>query len=1141
MKKNLNYYKSLRLYSNWRKLLLIMKIAVFLFFFGLINLVANPTYSQNTKISLNMKGASVESVLSKIEDISEFYFLYNQKLIDVERKVDVAAEEESIKDILSEILPTDVRIIVSDRQIVLTPTQGSTSFEILTQQLIITGSITDSQTGESMPGVNIRVEGSNIGTMSDANGKYSIDVPDRNAVLLFSFIGYTPQRISSGGRTIIDISLVSETLSLEEVVVIGYGTQKKVNVIGSVRTVSDKELDAAPVSMVSNALSGRMPGVIVQQGSGEPGDNAAAILIRGKSTLGNNSPLIVVDGIADRDMNSIQPTDIESITVLKDASAAIYGARSANGVILITTKRGTSGAPTVSYGFYQGALTPTKLPEMCDAATYAQMIREMQSYRNVAESNMLFSLEDIEKYKSGKYPWTHPNTDWFAEAFKDYSNTRNHNISLSGGTQSVTYYGSFGSQIDEGIYTNSASYYKRYNLKAAVDAKVNKYISVGIDIIGSQENSMFPTRGESTIFSILRRSKPTDPAFFPNGLPGPDINWGDNPVVVSGFDPGYDNLKNYRLNTKMTVTLNVPGISGLTLSGYYAYDKYLTKRKLWEKPFTLYSLDKQAYLNAGNDGSQDGSAFLVANFPKGMAPEPRLTDSYGDSDTKVFNIKANYDKTIGGIHNISAFISMESSDYLAQGITAFRRYFISDQLPYLFAGGNTDWSNNGNVSLDSRLNYFGRLMYNLKETYLLQFSLRRDGSLRFSKESGRWGTFPSVLAGWRISNENFWKNNIKFIDYLKLKASFGQMGNDNVASFQYLTSYAFVTGKVLTGTKVYQSGLGQSGVPNPNITWEVANVFNVGFESIFLNSKLTFNTDFFYQRRNNILVKRDASVPTFTGIALPDENFGIVDNKGFELEIGYNDSKGDFKYSINGNLAYTRNKIVEFDEPAKSVPWQVLTGHQQGVLLLYKSIGVFRDQAQVDSLPHVNGARPGDIIIEDYDKNEKIDSDDRIIFDKTADPSLTYAVSFNLNYKNWDLGVLVQGVGTTLRSIASDAQTGTIGNYYAYEAIDRWTADNIDATKPRAYEREEEYWRTSYPTDYNYQKGGFARLKNIQLSYSVPKRICDLVNMKNAQLYFSGQNLFLIYNQNKILDPETGNMLNYPIMKVYALGIKVTF
>lgn len=1112
-----------------------MRIAIFLLLVGFLQTQATDSYSQNTKLSISVSNTELVKVLDKIENQSEFYFLYNEKLIDATRKVSIEAKEERIEDVLKKLFSgTDVEYSIIDRKIILAPAYLSESQQTGKK---ISGKVTD-LSGASLPGASVIVKGTTVGVITDNSGNYSLSNVPENATLQFSFVGMKMQEIIVGSKTAISIALVEDAIGIEEVVAIGYGTQKKVNVIGSVTTVTNKELNVAPVSMVSNALAGRVPGAIVQQNNGEPGHDASTILIRGKATLGNNSPLIVVDGIPGRDMNSLSPTDIESITVLKDASAAIYGARAANGVILITTKRGTEGTPTFTYGFSQGVQSPTKIPEMCDASTYAEMIREMQTYRNVSESNMTFSLDDIEKYKSGKYPWTHPNTDWYAEVLKGNSTTRNHNFSVSGGTKAVTYYGSFGSQLDDGIYKNSATSYKRYNMSIAIDAKINKFLKVGIETAGSQENGMHGIEGRGSIWWVTRRSRPTDVAFYPNGLPGIGIDRSDNPVVVSGFAPGFDDAKTYRLNTKFSATFIVPGVSGLTLSGYYAYDKYFNVEKKFEKLYKLYSLDKATYLNAGNTGTEDGSAF-IGEISAAEIPDPRLNNYSRNSDNKVFNLKANYDKTFSGVHNISAFISMESSDYLYNQISAFRRYFISDKLPYLFAGGNTAMSNGESVSLDSRLNYFGRVMYNFKETYLLQFALRRDGSLRFSKENGRWGTFPSVLAGWRVSNESFWKDNVKFIDYFKLKASFGQMGNDQVNAFQYLTNYAFGTGMIL-GSNVYSSSLVQSGNPNPFITWEVANIFNTGFESAFLNNKMTFNADFFYQRRSNILVKRDASVPTYTGITLPDENFGIVDNKGLELELGYNESKGDFSYGINGNIAYARNKIIEFDEPARNVAWQVRTGHPQGALLLYKSTGIFRDQEQVDALPHVSGARPGDIIIEDYDKNGIISSNDMILFDKTADPELTYGLSFNLSYKNLDLRALIQGTGTTMRYVGNELK-GSVGNYFAYEGVDRWTVDNIDATRPRAYERAEEYWVTQYPSDYWYVKGGYARMKNIELSYSIPKRLLNVIMLKDAKVYFSGQNLFLIYSQNKVLDPESGSMDLYPIMKIYNLGVKVAF
>jgi TonB-linked SusC/RagA family outer membrane protein len=948
------------------------------------------------------------------------------------------------------------------------------------------------------------------------------------------------QEVEVDDQTNINIEMAIDAIGIEEVVAIGYGTQKKVNVIGSVTSVSSDELTSAPVSRVSNALAGRLPGGIFMQESGEPGNDAAIIRIRGNSSLGNNSPLIVIDGIPGRDLNSLHPEDIESVTVLKDASAGIYGARAANGVILVNTKGGKlETAPTFTYNFHEGFLSPTMLPEMADAPTYATMIRENQSYRNVDESNMLYSVEDIAKYESGDYPWTHPNTDWFAEALKNYSTTQHHGLAVSGGTKKLSYYGSFGSQSDNGIYTNSATSYKRYNLKARIDVQINEYLSLGIDMTGIQENRMYPTKSASSIFNATRRMYPTQHALFPNGLPGPDIEYGDQPMVSASFETGFDDDKRYRSNNLLSATLKIPWIEGLNLSGYYAYDMYIQQRREFEKPWTLYSLDVDAYLAAGNTGKEDGSAFLLGTS-KGGFPEPRLTNYSNNSNSKTANIKLDYNNTFDGKHNVSAFVSYEQNEYYSEGFNAFRRYFLTDKLPYLFAGGDAEKDNDGWASLDSRMNYFGRFSYNYKETYLFQFSFRRDGSLRFSKESGRWGNFPSVLIGWRPSEEEWWANNIGFIDHFKLRASWGQMGNDLVDAYQYLASYRFTRGAILGEDKEYNAGLVQANAPNPNITWEVANVYNVGFEAILLNNKLSLDADFFYERRNNILVQRNASVPVFTGISLPDENFGIVDNKGVEVLLGYNNSKGDFRYNLSGNFAFARNKIVEYDEAERNVPWQVRTGLPQGAHLLYKYIGVFSDEAQVNSLPHVTGARPGDLIIEDFDGDGEITNDDRQLFPLTATPEITFGFTFNLSYRNWGLNGLVQGQGRALRNVF-DAISGTGGNYNQFDADGRWTPENPDAKKPRAFERQEEYWRGSHITDYYYQDVSFARLKNVQLSYTIPRNIAESVMLKNAKVYFAGQNLLLLYSGNKLIDPELPGINSYPIMRVLSFGAQLTF
>ncbi len=929
------------------------------------------------------------------------------------------------------------------------------------------------------------------------------------------------------------------TIGLEEVVAIGYGVEKKKNVIGSVTTITNTELTAAPVSRVSNALAGRLPGAIVQQRSGEPGHDEATILIRGKATLGSKSPLIVVDGIPGRDLNSIDPTDIESLTVLKDASAGIYGARAANGVILVTTKRGTGeAAPSFKYEFYQGFSSPTILPEMADAPTYAQMIREMQTYRGHAESNMKFSLDDIEKYKSGEYPWTHPNTNWFDAALRKYTDIRHHNISVTGGSNKIKYYSSFGKQYDDGIYKNSGTSYNRYNFRASLDVKVNDYIDINLDINGIQESRMSPTRSSRTVFMSLLKGRPTDTAVYPNGYIAPSIPDGTDTGITGTLAAGYVDDKSYHSQNMLGATIKVPWVKGLTFSGYFAYDMLFDVQKKFQKPWYSYILDESAYLAAGNTGKEDGSAYLIA--AKMTYSEPRLTDSYGDSKSKTRNFKINYDKTIKDVHNISAFIAYENYDYLSKGISAFRRYFASDVLPYLFAGSTTDQAIGSSVNVDARENYFGRLSYNYDEKYLFQFSFRRDGSVRFSEKSGRWGNFPGILAGWRVSSEDFWKNNVPFVDYFKLRASWGKMGNDEVNAFQYLSSYSFGTGMIFGSDKTYYSGIYQSTTPNPFITWEVANVYNVGFESLLLKSKVKLDFEYFYQRRDNILIKRNASVPGYTGVSLPDENYGIVDNKGFEAVLGYTDRIGDWTFMVNGNLAFARNKVVEFDEPERNVPWQVQTDHPMGCALLYKAAGIFKDEAHVESLPHVQGARPGDIIILDYSGDGTINSDDKILFDKTVDPEITYGISFSVGYKNWQLSGLVQGVGDCMRDMSLSLQ-GSEGNYFMYDARGRWTPENTNAAKPRAWERDEEYWRSSYKTDFTYHNGAYARMKNLQLSYTLPKKIQRTILLKDAELYVSGQNLFLIYSGNKIMDPELGDSYNYPLMKVYSVGVNVVF
>lgn len=1133
------------------KTLRVMKLTAVIFLAFGIHVFAK---SNAQTVSFSGRNVPLEKIFAVIERQTKFVVFYEDALLKLTTPVTLNLKNSSLEGFLKEALknqPLDYFVKGETVFISRKPATGILSGTRLTEAELpppidIRGRVV-TQDGE--PAIaTVAVKGTNKATSTNANGEFTLTGVDDNATLVISGVNIDPIEVKVSGGTM-NITVNSAVSSLQETVVVGYGREKKVTMTGSVVSVSNKELSAAPVLSISNALAGRLPGAIVQQRNGEPGSDYANIMIRGAGTLGNSSPLVVIDGIPGRDLNSLNPNDVESISILKDAAAGIYGSRAANGVILVTTKRGKAGKPVVSYGYYHGFLSPTHLPKMADAATYAQMIIEMQTYRGDPQSSMLYTQEDVEKYASGKFPWTHPNTNWYDEVLKDFSQNRNHNVSVSGGTDAIKYYFSFGNQWADNFYKNSPHRWSRYNLKANVEANIGKYLTLGVDIVGIQDNKHTSAGDEMAnessdgwstdagiIFNVVNQGRPNRFNKLPNGLYSTgDFGAGYQPALISTSLSGFNDRKIYRSNNILSATFKIPHVEGLSLSSYYAFDMRITKNKYFPLPMTAFVFNRAAYLAAGNTGAEDGSAFVSKST---TTAKPMLNEKYDDNNIKTFNFRINYEKKFND-HSLSAFASYEQAEEYGQWFTAHRRFFISNQLPYLSYGGDLEKNALGSATLDARVNYFGRLNYNYKETYLFEFTLRADGSLTFPK-GNRIGTFPVVMAGWVASNENFWGANNP-ISFLKLRASWGQLGNDKVDPFQFLSTYSIATGGTYGPTRVYQASLSQGVLPNPYITWEVANTYNAAFESMLFNNKMTFNADFFYSRRSKILVTRNASVPTYAGISLPSDNFGIVDNRGVELELGFRDRKGDFSYAINGNFAFARNKIIEFDEPAQSVPWQRRTGHPMSATLLYKGIGIFRDLDQISKTPHVSTAIPGDVIIQDTDGDGQITPDDRILFDKNANPEITFGLNLNLRYKNFELSALVNGAAIAMKQMLG-SQQGTSGNYYMYYAEGRWTPDNIDAKKPRAYEGATQYWRSSHRTDMEFQDMNYARFKNLQLSYSLPASVTSKLRLQTAQFFVSGQNLFLIYASDGIWDPEFGgDRDNYPLMRTVAVGANISF
>lgn len=1021
---------------------------------------------------------------------------------------------------------------------------------VFAQQKAIKGTVVDA-IGEPLIGVNVSVKGTTIGTITDVDGKYTLEVPN-SGTLVFSFIGYKTIEIPIGSQSVINQTLNEDTQNIDEVVVVGYGTQKKVTVTGSVASLKGEELKASPTTNLTNGMVGRMPGVIGFQNSDEPGGGGTTIRIRGTNSLGSKDPLIVIDGVPGRagGLDRLNPNEIESISVLKDAAAAIYGSRAANGVILVTTKKGKEGKPTITYNGNMGFSSPTRLPEMCNAYEYATLLNEINT--NVG-GNPVYTQEDLDLFQNGQDPWGHPNTDWFDAAIKNVSPLYRHDVSVSGGSDKFKFYVNFAANGEDGIYKNSANRYDQYSVRANIDAKINKYIDISYGTISRMEVRHYPTKSAGDIFTALVRTKPTMPGYWPTGEPGPDLEYGDNPVVTGTDATGYDNQKDYYIQNTLKINIKIPGVEGLTVTGSGSYDKYFKMRKKFNTPWTLYSWDGNA-------------EHKLTPGLKGPA-SPELTEEHTDQTFWMANAVANYDRTFGD-HNIGITVGIEAEKREEAKLNAFRKYFLSDKIDDMNAGSKTEWSNGGNSWQEARLNYFGRVSYNYLERYLVEFVWRADGSYRFPTNK-RYGFFPGVSAAWRASEESWWKENIRFIDYFKLRGSISQTGQDALVdsdgnidrSIQYLNTYGFGN-TYLFGT-TYALTLNPSRTPNVGITWEVGTTYNVGLDFKFLQNRLSWESDIFYHKRTNMLISRNASLPEISGITLPRENLGEMCNRGFESLINWQDRAGQVDYGISLNMTYAKNKILFWDETPGIPEYQRSTGRPANTKLYYVYDGVFKDQAAINSYPtwgekqdgngkpilDENGnkqttARPGDIRYKDVNGDGKINADDRVRSTKNTEPRFVAGLTLNASWKNFDIMMLFQGAFGGETYIWRE-RAGEAGNFYKTTFDKRWTPENPSDKYPRIYNRENEYWAKPYDNDgrntYFLYNTDYVRLKNIELGYTFNFPKVKNAGISNLRVYVNATNLFTI-DGVKVQDPEaTDTGKQYPQRRVMNFGASITF
>ncbi|WP_189319370.1 SusC/RagA family TonB-linked outer membrane protein [Leeuwenhoekiella nanhaiensis] len=1009
------------------------------------------------------------------------------------------------------------------------------SLSVSAQEKQITGVVTD-MNSTPLPGVSVLVKGTTTGTVTGFDGDYSITATPQD-ILVFSYVGFNEQEITVGTKTTINVSLQENVAELNEVVLVGYGQKSKTTLTGSVSTVKGEELVKSPQPNLSNSFAGRLSGVVANNRSGEPGADGATIRIRGISTTGDNDPLVVIDGIPNRlgGLERLNPNDVENITVLKDASAAIYGAQAANGVILITTKRGKLGKPSFSVTANQGFSTPANLPGLADSPTYARILNEINFYRNPSGGmNQIYTEEEINLFANGSNPDVYPNTSWTDEAISDWSLQDNENISIRGGGENFRYFTSLGRTNQDGIYKNGINNYKQVNLRANLDVDVTSNLTLGVDLNYRKEDRIFPTRSAGDIFRAIYRTYPTIPARYTNGLPSAGVEQGQNPIIIPTGIPGTDVQPTTVLNSTITLDYKLP-IEGLSIKGFYSEDRSFAARKRFAIPFTVYQIDNSTNPPSFNE---------VIAGPDSRTPE--LLQAQDNRQLQTANIRLNFERSFG-LHHINSFIAYEQQESDRSYFDAFRSGFISAEIPeFNLGGGEPEQSTNSGFSQRfTRRNYFSRISYDYDQKYLAEVQARYDGSSRFA-EGNRYGFFPSISAGWRISAEEWFKS--ENISNLKVKASYGLLGNDRIDPFQYLNTFALRPTDFVdpNGTPLPIFIINQ--LANPGITWETARKLDIGV-SADLFDNFSIELDYFHEVRSDLLTARSGSLPLVSGIVnefglaaiIPQENIGEVKNRGFEAVLGYDKTWGEFNFFADANFTFNKNEVVFLDDPQGIPDYQLSKGKPLGSQLLYEAIGIFRTQEDLDNNVTLPGQQLGDLIYRDVDGDGEITELDRVRQELTNVPQIVYGLTLGANYKNFDLTVLWQGQARSVQYVAPES--GEVGNFFSTWADNRWSPTNPNGSYPRVDVRTSSSINEGlFRNDFWLVNTSFLRLKNLELGYSLPESSLSFLGIASARVYASGYNL-VTFTESKDVDPEGASNSGqfYPQLKTYNIGINVNF
>lgn len=1013
----------------------------------------------------------------------------------------------------------------------------------------ITGTITD-ETGNALPGVSVYLKGTSKGVVTGIDGKYALDVPSDAQTLVVSFIGMATQEIQTGGRSVIDVTMASELKGLDEVVVVGYGTQKKVNLSGSITTVKVEELASITMPTISQSIMGRSPGLFIKNVNAQPGDASGISL----NIRGFGSPLIIIDGMpaTNNEFQQLDPNDIENFSVLKDAAAAsVYGARAGNGVILVTTRRGGISDPKFTFSSTFQWQHFLNIPDFVGSADYARM--ENLSLYNEGKPK-IWEDDQIKKFEDGSDPNNYPNVDWWDTSFRKFAPQSQQNINVQGGNEKVKYFVSGGYFYQEAMPVADQTKNKKYTLRSNIDIALSQKLNMNLDLSVLYQDYFGPivemerTSSHTGLMGNMYRSRPYYVFQFPDPTKIPGNR--QDPYYYSFIENvGYKKWNRLNGDAKIGFSYALPFGFEAKANFHINKENYNNKEKDTKLPKYTYDWNTKVYTDAGFTAADQKIFNEVSNTN-------RIDQQYYLTWKNKFND-----------HNLSAMVVYEILSDENEWFEASRIRYDFD-IDYLFAGPDLDKNNSGSASENGRMGIISRINYDYKSKYLLELNARYDASSKFPPDT-RWGFFPSGSVAWRISEESFMKDNLPFLNNLKLRASYGKLGYDGTGSYQFLSTYAITSSYIFDGTNnILSKGIKADALPNTSITWEKMTTTNVGIDFNLWKNLLEGSFDYFYRLRTDVLGARLQSIPNIVGASMPQVNYAKYDNRGWEFALNHINSVAGIEYNLGGNISYNREKTVFVDQSAFTTEEERRRTNKVGewtdLFWAVRSDGIFQTKEEIMNWADQDGKNnstvlPGDLKYIDYNEDGKITSDDQVIIGRGNFPKLMFGINMSAAWKGIDLSLLFQGAGAydfNLRSAPDYTYVFYAGNTPmtqmlndAYVPENKWLPTNITDVKFPRYRtdgtnRAHPNFNTN--SDYWLINGAYLRLKNIELGYTLPKTITQKWNIEKCKFYVSGYNL-LTFSEIDFVDPEIDTSAArvmgdyYPPVGTYNIGLLLQF